>query len=166
MIGESEANEDSLNIPVNHIILNNNSVYTNNTHLESSIIPNGVHKNGLSKSLSSPDMCDSNNGLSKSSSAPDMCDSNMISTYSNSEHYVRRESLRNIQTPVGMLISRRPSGHPVLTNRLSGRRITPGEVKRRTAFMDNNINRYNERLKKTDENMKKAIENMPLSKYE
>lgn len=81
---------------------------------------------------------------------------------------------------------RRPSGNPILTHiekrvggsvsarhtngRRSGtireRRSTPSDVKRRTAFMDNNINRYQERLRNTDINMKNAIETMPLSKYE
>lgn len=87
---------------------------------------------------------------------------------------------------------RRPSGNPTLANlerRISGipnqtlrlqrrsgsnsnverireRRVTPGDVQRRTAFMDNNIHRYHERLRDTDTAMKKAIETMPLAKYE
>lgn len=86
---------------------------------------------------------------------------------------------------------RRPSGNPNLYNniekrvsisaitphrltngRRSGtisvkeRRSTLGDVKRRTAFMDNNINRYHDRLRNTDISMKNAIETMPLSKYE
>lgn len=88
------------------------------------------------------------------------------------------------------LFLRRPSGNPNLGNierRVSGIVITPhrltngrrsgtisvrerrstyGDVKRRTAFMDNNINRYHDRLRNTDISMKKAIETMPLSKYE
>lgn len=86
---------------------------------------------------------------------------------------------------------RRPSGNPNLVHiekRMSGsinvtqyrptngrrsglgsvkeRRITPSDTKRRTAFMDNNIKRYQERLANTDISMKSAIETMPLSKYE
>lgn len=76
-----------------------------------------------------------------------------------------------------MLIEKRVSGTAgaplrVTNSRRSGpssvreRRNTPSDVKRRTAFMDNNINRYQERLKNTEISMKNAIETMPLSKYE
>lgn len=64
------------------------------------------------------------------------------------------------------LRNQRRSGGSITVERIRERRNTPGEVQRRTAFMDNNINRYHERLRKTDISMRKAIETMPLSKYE
>ncbi|KAF5301265.1 hypothetical protein FQR65_LT00965 [Abscondita terminalis] len=48
----------------------------------------------------------------------------------------------------------------------SGRRVTPGDIKRRTAFMDNNINRYKILLAETEENIQKEIERMPLTKFD
>lgn len=85
--------------------------------------------------------------------------------------YLRRPSgipnLGNIEKRVGGSIG---APHRLPNGRRSGtvreRRNTPSDVKRRTAFMDNNINRYQERLRNTDISMEKAIETMPLSKYE
>lgn len=63
-------------------------------------------------------------------------------------------------------LGRRLSGNPNRYQRnLSERRYTP-DVKRRTAFMDNHIHRYHERLKETEMEVKETINNMPLSKYE
>uniref|UniRef100_A0A1Y1L6S3 adenylate cyclase n=1 Tax=Photinus pyralis TaxID=7054 RepID=A0A1Y1L6S3_PHOPY len=98
------------------------------------------------------------NGIVKSASTSNLCD---FDVKNDAIFEQRRESLRNNQTPIGTIINRRPSGHPNV-----GRRITPTDIKRRTAFMDNNINRYKKLLQKTKENMKVAIEEMPFTKFD
>lgn len=87
--------------------------------------------------------------------------------------FLRRPSgnpnLGNIEKRVSGSVAaphRLPNGRRSGTISVKERRNTLGDVKRRTAFMDNNINRYHERLRNTDISMKNAIETMPLSKYE
>lgn len=77
-------------------------------------------------------------------------------------HYGRRGS-RNLSAsaPIEAMLQRRNSGHQINI----GKRYS-NVIPRRTAFMDNNIHRYQERLRETDERIKGAIENMPLTKYE
>ncbi|XP_001812566.2 adenylyl cyclase X E isoform X1 [Tribolium castaneum] len=57
---------------------------------------------------------------------------------------------------------RRPSGNARFS---TDRRLT-GDRKRRTAFMNNNIKRYKERLEETNKELEDTIENMLLSKFE
>lgn len=76
--------------------------------------------------------------------------------------YIEKRVSGNMNTPHRLTNGRR-SG---TSTNVRERRNTPSDVKRRTAFMDNNINRYQERLRNTDVSMKNAIETMPLSKYE
>mgnify|MGYP005984284309 FL=1 len=71
---------------------------------------------------------------------------------------------------------RRISGNPgmgVFQRRVSGnvristdRRLTGNDRKRRTAFMNNNIKRYKQRLEETNRELEETIENMLLSKFE
>ncbi|KAK5642818.1 hypothetical protein RI129_008985 [Pyrocoelia pectoralis] len=103
------------------------------------------------------------NGFAKSASTTSLGDSQVRNDGAFEQ---RRESLRSIQTPIGAILNRRPSGHPGSSKQVVGRRITPCDIKRRTAFMDNNINRYKKLLQKTAENMKEAIENMPFTKFD
>lgn len=49
---------------------------------------------------------------------------------------------------------------------VNDRRLTPSDRKRRTAFMNNNIKRYKERLEETNNELEETIEKMRLSKYE
>lgn len=82
--------------------------------------------------------------------------------------YQRRESrLNNLNTNLG----RRLSGNPARflngsrNSSLNEKRLT-ADMKRRTAFMDNNNRRYIERLKDSDDIMEEEIVKMPLSIYE
>lgn len=74
--------------------------------------------------------------------------------------YQRRESKPITNT----YLSRRISGNPN-RSKMSERRST-SDFKRRTAFMDNTINKYHERIKETEEKIINEIKAMPLSKYE
>lgn len=84
----------------------------------------------------------------------------------NLTNFDRRMSGNPNITTIRNHTAKRRSGGSITVERIRERRNTPGEVQRRTAFMDNNINRYHERLRNTDVSMRNAIETMPLSKYE
>jgi adenylate cyclase len=58
---------------------------------------------------------------------------------------------------------RRPSGNVRYS---TDRRLTASDRKRRTAFMNNNIKRYKERLEETNKELEATIESMLLSKFE
>lgn len=89
------------------------------------------------------------------------CNGNLVAGHN--PLYERRESVRNSVSMVTGV--RRLSSHPVVAKRLSGRRATPGrDDNRRTASSD--IKRYNEILEKTKDNLRVAIEEMPLTKYD
>ncbi|XP_022904809.1 adenylate cyclase type 2 isoform X2 [Onthophagus taurus] len=65
--------------------------------------------------------------------------------------------------------ARRPSGNPHfagLNGRVSGRRRTPRDVSRRTAFMDSNIKRYSERLERTNKTIEDSIDDLSFTKYD
>lgn len=109
----------------------------------------------VSSEISEEDI--SNNQYFNSKYATDV-DNNLWSNLNDdnvvSYHYERRGS-RNPNTVIGSIISRRVSAQQ-----------TTNYVPRRTPFMDSSINRYKERLRETDESIKEAIEEMPLTKYE
>lgn len=75
--------------------------------------------------------------------------------------YQRRESKSISYNNVERRISNNPNKLR-LTN--GGRRLTP-DFKRRTAFMENNI-RYKKYLGDIENDMEKAVNEMPFSKYE
>ncbi|XP_044270269.1 adenylate cyclase type 2-like isoform X2 [Tribolium madens] len=77
-------------------------------------------------------------------------------------HTFPNSTERRISGNPGGQYQRRPSGN---TRFSTDRRLT-NERKRRTAFMNNNIKRYKERLEETNKELEDTIENMLLSKYE
>lgn len=92
------------------------------------------------------------NMMQKVSTAPVFHESNAVGVFG-----FRRDS---------SLGTRRQSGNPQIHRKGNLRRFTPGDIQRRTAFMNNHINQYHDRLKTTDRSMQEAIEKMPLTKYE
>ncbi|XP_025834972.1 adenylate cyclase type 2-like isoform X2 [Agrilus planipennis] len=78
--------------------------------------------------------------------------------------YSRRESVRKGDAPV----ERRASGLNSLRLpvAMSERRKNSGDIKRRTAFMNNYIKKYARYLDNTNKSMEMAIKKMPLTKYQ
>lgn len=101
--------------------------------------------------------------------------SNYRATQENSEVSVDDDLVNGKRHTFPSSSERRVSGSPSLAHyqrRTSGnirfstdRRLT-NERKRRTAFMNNNIKRYYERLEETNKELEETIENMLLSKFE
>lgn len=92
-------------------------------------------------------------------------------SYSHLQNNIHKNDQRNVRRDSKYIsnnhqANKRYSMMPprVLFNR-TNRRST-ADSKRRTAFMDNNIHRYQERLIETENNIRQEIDNMPLSKRE
>lgn len=64
------------------------------------------------------------------------------------------------------LYKRRVSNSPYRNSKLMDDRRSTGDIKRRTAFMNNNIKRYAERTTAVNQEMEKTIANVSYSKYE
>ncbi|XP_017781856.1 PREDICTED: uncharacterized protein LOC108566470 [Nicrophorus vespilloides] len=98
--------------------------------------------------------------------------------------FQRKQDLRKVSSTPNLgrrLTSRRISGKIPLPNiekkinnserRTSGQNYRESLISgrmsdRRTAFMDNNINRYQEMLQFTDDKLSEAIHSMPFAKYD
>lgn len=64
------------------------------------------------------------------------------------------------------LYKRRVSNSPYRNSKLMDDRRSTADIKRRTAFMNNNIKRYAERTTAVNQEMEETIANVSYSKYE